>query len=367
MPRKLRYEIEPAELENINTICVFCWALIGDVFIRVPTIEALKARFPKASIVAVVDPAGKRVLINHPDVAEVFVFERSKKPLFKYIVRTLKNILMLRKRKFDLSVNLYSGGASPRIVRLINARIRLGFDHTPALRKSNNLLVRHPDLSKQWYRGFGSILHPLGVTLEYIRGGSSFYCSNEAEQFASDFFNGNSRKYVAINLGAGKDVKRWPVDRFVQLAGHISNKYDLHPMVLSNPGMTELADEFADKYQAIGHCIKAPLIYLDKDAALMKRCQFVITADTSIMHLAFALKLPTLVLFTHTRPEPVLPDECLYRFCFIPDSTEKDPYGQPLGRADIPVEMVFEKFDELVMADGNTIESALNPQTGMSF
>jgi len=364
MSRKLRYEIEPAELENINTICVFCWALIGDVFIRVPTIEALKVRFPKASIVAVVDPAGKRVLINHPDVAEVFVFDRSKKPLFKYIVRTVKNILALRKRKFDLSVNLYSGGASPRIVRLINARIRLGFDHTAALRKSNNLLVKHPTLANQWHRSFGTILKPLGVDPENIRAGSSFYCSDEAEQFARDFFNSNSRKYVAINLGAGKDIKRWPVDRFVQLATMIAHKYDMHPLVLSNPGMTELADEFADKYQAIGHCIKAPLVYLDKDAALMKRCKFVITADTSIMHLAFALKLPTLVLFTHTRPEHVLPEDCLYRHCFIPGGTEANEFGQTLGIPDIPVEMAMSLFDELVMANRNTIESGLDSLKG---
>jgi ADP-heptose:LPS heptosyltransferase len=348
------YTIDEKELTHINKICVICWGLIGDVFVRIPTIEALKIRFPDAKILVVVDPAGKRAIANHPDIDEIFVFDRSKQSKSKYIYRTIKNILHLRNYKFDLSVNLYSGGASPRIVRMINARIRLGFDHTKALRKSNNLLVKHPDLSKQWNRAFGSILQPLGIPPSSIRAGTSFYCSAEAEQFAKEFLADTSKKYFAINLGASKASRRWPIDKFVQFASVVSKDHELCPLVLSNPGMTELTEQFAEQYQTIGDFIKAPLVYMDKDAALIKRCQFVVTGDTSIMHLAFALKIPTLVLFTNTRPEPVLPEDCLYRYCFIPGTTEKDEFGQPLGVFDIPVALAIEKFDELVMASRNT-------------
>ena len=231
-----RYEIDAAELKSIQRICVLCWGLIGDVFVRVATIEALKARFPNAYLVAVVDPAGKRVLINHPAVDEVFVFDRTKKPLYKYIFRMLIHVLTLRRQHFDLCVNLYSGGASPRIVQLINARIRLGFDHTSALRKSNNLLVRHPDLSKQWFRGFGSILQPLGIDPAKVRAGTSFFCSKEAEEFASEFLHASDKKYIVFNLGASKAAKRWPIEKFTRLAEMIFDKYKLYPIVLSNPG-----------------------------------------------------------------------------------------------------------------------------------
>ena len=114
--------------------------------------------------------------------------------------------------------------------------------------------------------------------------------------------------------------------------------------------MTELTEQFAEQYQSKGHFIKVPLVYLDKDAALMKRAQFVVTGDTSIMHLAFGLKIPTLILFTNTRPEPVLPEDCVYRYCFIPSSTELDAYGQPLGTAEISVEYAMKQFDELITA-----------------
>lgn len=354
-----RYSIDDSKLSSINNICVICWGLIGDVFVRIPTIEALKTRFPDSRILVVVDPAGKRAVTNHPDIDEIFVFNRSKSPIIKYLFHSIKNILQLRKRKFDLSVNLYSGGSSPGIVRLINARIRLGFDHTRALRKSNNLLVEHPDLSKQWNRAFGSVLQPLGVLPSAIRAGTSFYCSAEAEHFASDFLGETNRALFAINLGASKENKRWPIKKFVEFASQVSQRYGLCPLVLSNPGMTELTDQFAEQYKPLGELIAAPLIYMDKDAALMKRCRYVVTGDTSIMHLAFALKVPTLILFTNTRPEPVLPEDCLYRYCFIPSTTETDQYGQALGSFDIPVAMALEKFDELVTASENSL--AQNP------
>ena len=56
---------------SINKICILSWGLIGDVFIRVPVIEAIKQRFPLASIDVVVDPASVGVLQNHPAINRV--------------------------------------------------------------------------------------------------------------------------------------------------------------------------------------------------------------------------------------------------------------------------------------------------------
>ncbi len=54
------------ELGDIGTICVLGWGLKGDLFIRIPLIEALKERFPQARITVVVDPGNVIVLENHP-------------------------------------------------------------------------------------------------------------------------------------------------------------------------------------------------------------------------------------------------------------------------------------------------------------
>lgn len=338
------------DLDRVNDACILCWGLIGDVLVRVPTIEALKRRYPNARFTVVVDPASRSALANHPDCDELFEYSRRKRPVWKYICGTVANVLALRRRRFDLCVNLYSGGASPRITRLINARIRLGFDHTPALRRANNLRVNHPSLCGNWYKAFGTVLAPLGVPPDSIRAGTSFYCSATARQFANELLGSQKHGLAAFNLGAGSADKRWPVEHFAALALHVWRRHGLTPLVFTNPGMAWLAQEFTGACGTELPVIHAPPLGLDQVAAVMQRCVCVVTGDTSLMHLAFGLKQPTLAIFTHTRPELVFPEDCVNATCFIEDPTNIDPLcGRPFGTRAIPVDVVAARFDELMI------------------
>lgn len=332
---------------EIHTACFMMWGLIGDVFVRVAIIEAFKKAYPYTRITAVVDPLGKSVLENHPDVNQVYIFSRSKQPMLRYILKLLKGIRFLHQQHFDLNVNLYSGGSSPLITRLMRARIRLGFDHTAALRKANNLLVPHPSLCKNWTKQLAAILIPLGIPVTAVRQGTSYYCDQDSLDFARTLLENDRNQYVVFNLGARIAEKRWALSRFLALAKVIYEKYRLCPLVLTNPGMEELAAEFCRQYNPHGHVRQVPLLSLNKVAAVIRCGRFVITGDTSIMHLSFGLKLPTLVLFTYTRPEIVAPSDCPHQDCFVESDEAVDECGNPMGDPDIPLEMALEKFDVL--------------------
>lgn len=347
MAKVYGYRIEPSELEGIERICVLCWGLLGDVLLRVPVIEALARRFPNAKITLLVDPAAVAVIANHPVCHEVLPFSRNKRRITGYILDFVRKVIYLRNRKFDLSVNLYSGGSSPLVTRLVGARIRLGFDHTRALRKANNLLVKTPSFCGHWTRALGRTLEPLGIPANEIRCGGSFYCSDRAQQFAREFLAQTSARYIAINLGARVPEKRWPVEHYAKLATQIADRYGLQPLVFTNPGMEELAGEFAEKYSGSKPYKQVPVVSLGRVAALLEQVFIMITGDTSLMHLAFAVKCPTLVLFTHTRPEVVEPDDCQHMPCFIENKNSLDECGLAHGTADIPVEYALQKFDTL--------------------
>lgn len=332
--------------EDIKKICVLGWGLKGDLFIRIPVIEAIRAFFPDAELAVIVDPGNIDVIENHPDVDVVFPFNRNKKPLFKYLASTLSNIISLRKERFDLFVNLYSGGSSPFITKMVNARIRLGFDHSKALRRSNNLLVAHPSLCGNWSKAFGTILQPLGVGQEAIRRGTTFVCTQAAFECADKLLDENVA-YVGFNLGAGSDEKLWPIASYVELARYIYQKYHYLPLVFTNPGMESLANEFSAKCSAFCNTLQLPLINLDEVGAVMQRCQCIITGDTGLMHLAFGLKRPCLVMFTYTRPEIVEPEDCIMVSCFIENPEHADVCGNPLGTKDMPVEYASVQFDRL--------------------
>lgn len=327
------------QVDKINKICIFAWSLKGDLFIRVPIMEAVAKRFPDAEITAVVDPNNVDVFENHPDIANLFPFNRKKKPLLKYIYGSLTNILTLRKEKFDLSIDLYNGGLSPDISRLVNARIRLGFDHTPALRRASNLLATHPRIYKHWTREISEILRPLGIDPDTVRKGTSYYCSEKSRAFAKSFLaDYMGKRLVAINLGAGAPNKCWPVESFVETAVRLSDKYGFIPVVFTNPGMEYLTDRFVELYSPQGKMLHLPRMPFDREAAIIERCEAIITGDTSLMHLASGVKCPILALFLETAPEAVEPEDCLFVACCK---------GGKSAASELSIDYVIDKFEEL--------------------
>jgi len=338
-------KLTPENLDGVSSILILCWGLLGDVFIRVPLIEAVRKRFPKARIVVVVDPVAVAVLENHPDCDEIISFSRKKRPRWRYLTQTLHQLLSLRRQHFDICIDLYAGGSSPRFSRIINAETRISFGHTEALRRANNVLVEHPSFSDSWSKALGTMLGPLGLTSSDIRQGTSFYCSASAIEYAHRFVEDKSRPLVAFNLGAGASDKRWPVECFAALAREINRRHGFTPLVFTNPGMEELAEEFSHQYGDAA--VIAPLLSLERVAALMLECDYVVTGDTSLMHMVFGLKRPTLALFTYTRPEMVMPEDCLVEACFVESDSGHEYCGKPAGSVDIPVAVAVDQFEAL--------------------
>jgi len=338
---------------QVDRILILGWGLIGDLFIRVPLIEALKAHYPHAEITVVVDPVCAVVLENHPACDHLIKFNRDKRPLKKYLKRYVSEVIKLRRQRFDLCVNLYCGGGSALVSQLINARTRVCFDHTPALCRANNLMVPRPSFCENWTLDFARMLTPLGISLDKIRRGTSFYCSQEAKAFSENFLSENNTPLIAFNLGAGADEKRWPVERFVELAIKINHEYGLKPLVFTNPGMEQLAGEFISSYNRHGKAIHAPLVSIDQVAGMMLHCDYVVTGDTALMHLAFGLKRPTLALFTYSRPATVEPEDVPHVCCFVAGEDDKDACGNPMGTVNIPLDEAYHQFCNLVKFTSN--------------
>jgi len=256
---------------------------------------------------------------------------------------------MLRKANIDLCINLYSGGSSATFSRLINAKIRLGFDHTKALRRFNTLLVKYPDFCQHWSYCLGMMLQPLGIEVNSVRLGSSFFTSQKSMAKA-DLIVNPANNYIVFNLGTGAIGKNWPVSCYVDLANKIHSEYGLIPIILSNPDMQELANKF---HQQCEVSILMPLLSFDEIAAILIKVGILITGDTSIMHLAFGVKVANLVMFSKTRPEIVKPVDCIHEACFIENKNDINECGTANGIFDIPVTYAFECFKRLKLRVDN--------------
>ena len=325
---------------DLKTICINCLGLMGDVLIRTSFIEAVAKRCPHAKITVIVEPNRDILLRNHPDVDHIIIFNRNKKPRLQYLKNLWNLICTLRKNKFDLFINLYGGGSSASITRLSNAKHRFGFYYKKQHAKAYTYALPHPVFTEHWGKSFGVLLAPLGISSKNLRAGTTFIPTKNAHYGAEKIMRNSAKKWVLINLGAGDVRKIWSIKNQVCLAKWLVEKHDYHLGVFVNPGQEYLAKEFAQLYGDSEHITYLENLSLDVIGALMSKAAFVISGDTGLLHLAFGVKTPSIALFTYTRPEQVLPEDCLCIPCFIEDPNLINDHGVPGGTLDIPVTVV---------------------------
>lgn len=92
---------------------MFSLGRLGDVFISIPVLEALKDTYPDSNITVVTDPGSARAISPACTRYTPFPSKRISGFNLKMIAFNLYNIYTLRKRKLDLSDDFYGGGSSP--------------------------------------------------------------------------------------------------------------------------------------------------------------------------------------------------------------------------------------------------------------
>ena len=106
-------------------------------------------------------------------------------------------------------------------------------------------------------------------------------------------------KFIAFQLGASDERRRWPTEHFAALGEKLQQNGGYVPVLLGSKMELPLAERFAGKTSApfISLVGKTDLPGL---AAALLETELLVTNDTGTMHLAAGLNLPTLAIFLAT-------------------------------------------------------------------
>lgn len=128
-----------------------------------------------------------------------------------------------------------------------------------------------------------------------------------ADQWISDRL-GTVDRLVALHLGPISGLYRcWPVERFVELANRLrATKPRIGVVLTGLPGEKKLATRFQLAYP--GRVLDATEAdSVEMTAALLNRCDLLVSNDTGIMHLGAALGVPTVGIFGPDTPRRYAP------------------------------------------------------------
>jgi len=282
----------------------------GDVVHSLPFLRVLRRNFPDAYIAWVVSRANADLLVGHPELDEVILFERERWGGLTGFVRRARElwrfVLGLRRGRFDLVVDLQGLLRSALVSYLSGAPRRVGF---AGARELGHLFynIRVPSRPRDDHMHavdrYLEVARKLGLTWS---GRAVFHVplGEEAKRFARDYLaaeNPQDRPLVVMLPSSRWVTKRWPADRFAELADRVVSRLGSTVLFLAAEPDVPLVEQVRGRMKERSLSL-AGKTTLKQSAAVLERAHVVVASDTGPMHLAVALARPVVALYGPTSP-----------------------------------------------------------------
>ena len=293
--------------QEINKIACLMLNGIGDILCVTPTLEALKERYPEARITMMIRQHLRALVEGSPFVDELIFYDTS--TLWKRLVFLRK----IRKQRFDLWVDLHVP-----TFNTVSSNERDFFRNAMLMRASGStyqLAYAVPQLKPY-------LSHPVPIpqgekltkvnivdtTLALInpepdrRYLKHIPVSEVERAWAENILPPTERPRIALFFGSRQSANIWPDKNILEFISLLLEEIPEAELVLiggehearSAQMMTSsLSEQSQSRVQNL--ICKASL---GQTAALLKRCQAMVSTDSGPMHIADAVAVPIVALFT---------------------------------------------------------------------
>jgi heptosyltransferase I len=281
----------------MDSICIVMMSAVGDAVHVLPVINAIKRQHPAARITWVLQPGPASLVRGHPGVDDIVTFERGRG------WRAFANVRQeLRKRRFDLLIDLQVYFKAGIVTALSRAPVRLGFDRARA-RDFNWLFTnrRIPVNPVQHVQDqYFEFLAELGISPEPIEWSLGPWADERPWQ--RDWVARVGRPYAAIVVGSSKPDKDWIPERWAAVGDILEQEYGLRAVLVGG----ESPREKASAERIVSTSQQKPLVELGsglrKLVSILDAASVVLAPDTGPLHMSVALHRPVISLIGYSDP-----------------------------------------------------------------
>ncbi len=283
---------------------------IGDVLFTTPLLANIKKHKPDCFIGYVGNLRTEPLLKNNPHINKVFTYERDEfyklfqESKFKFLKKMFGMLGCIRKERFDVVLDLSLNSSVDFLTAFSGIKHRIGFNYknrSPFLTKKIPLKGYEGRHVVDYYL---DLLKELNIPADSSR--LEVYLNDSDHIFAKDALKNinvqpNNRIVALIPGGGaswGKEAlhKRWPLEKYAQLADKIIEKSKCQVILLGSQNEKELP-------VAVGRMMaqKPSGIFTEmaigQFVAMLKNCQLVVTNDGGPLHMAVAAGVRTVSIF----------------------------------------------------------------------
>ena len=288
---------------------------IGDLVMSVPAIRAMRQNYPDSYIALLVVQRAETLLKGCPYVNEVFTFEIENFTFSKYALNlertfhSLKTIITLRKKKFNLVINLHriaSSWGSLRmrtLFKVLRPGMCVGRDTDKRGSFYDIKLEEYLDDPEHEVEKKLHIMKLLDMSVNSRE--LELWLNSRDKIYAENLFNrygiANDDLVVGINPDSAQASKLWFDNRFAALADTLSMQYNAKLIFFGSVKNKKRIKRILSLAKSAPVDL-AGKVTLSQYAALIQKLKVFITLDSGPMHIASVFKTPTVVLFGPGNP-----------------------------------------------------------------
>ena len=273
-------------------ILIVLLGAIGDVTRALPLLTRLRRAYPKAHIAWAVEPAAAPLLDDHPALNEVLLYRRTRGSL-----AFLPFLRDIRRRRFDLVLDLQRHAKSGLVSRWSGAPLRLGF-HRKNSKEGNWLFNTHtiapvPDFSLKLGQ-YLKFADALGLPDDGVH--FDLRLRKEEEQQVEARLAETARPFAAFFLGSRWSSRFWFPQATAEVARTLIQEYGMGVVLLGGQSEAAFAQEVS---KAVGGGVTnlSGQTTLRDLIGIFTRARLALGPDSGPMHLAAALDVPQVAIF----------------------------------------------------------------------
>ena len=275
---------------------------LGDVLQATGIPQVLKEHFPSAEVLFLTSEAGAALLANNPYVDETLVFNAPwfNRPISPRVSSSFRKLAGdLKRRGIDVGLSLRGDVRENFLLRLAGVGFTAGYGITGGGFLLNRQLSYRPEEHES--RHSLDVLRSLGIHRDFLL--PALFFSQEEEAVIDRLrTEAGQRLVVGVQLDAGSKAKCWPEANRGAFLDEALETFPAARFVFfgTDPGIRDWLNKRlknADGEQAVNLMGKTSVREL---ALRLKSCRLFIGPDSGPTHLAAALGIPTLFLYSGT-------------------------------------------------------------------
>lgn len=274
-------------------ILIIRLSAIGDIIFTSYLISAIKNTYPDAKISWLAEPAPAKILINHPLLENIFIWDKKHwYDLLKQgkIIALWREIQKLKQRfkaeNFDWVIDAQGLLKSALLAQLAHAKRKISLGGLEASRFiMTEVYSRDIGNKEEIASEYKGLAYALG-----LKTGEMCIIPDQSYTFNLD-------NTIVLCPFTTRAQKHWIDQHWQSLIQVLSKDYNL--VILGGPSDNDHAEKIIGQYTVINKVGQTSLL---QAAQIIQKARLVIGVDTGLTHLGYALKTPTIALFGSTRP-----------------------------------------------------------------